>query len=204
MPDRPAVSIERAGQVTTLKIDRPERRNALDTQAILSLSEAMDQAKHDSSVKVLVITGAGEIFSAGGDLDSFRVPESPLSRALERRHLGRLLGLIDKLGKPIVARVNGDALGLGLGLVAACDLAVACREARFGLPGIHLGIWPMTILAPLQRTMPRKILMDLLLTGRLLDSAEAAAAGFVNAVVERGRLDQAVEDTTRALTRSSV
>ena len=202
MPEAgPVVSIERAGGVTTLRIDRPERRNALDTQAILSLTDAVEQSKDDSSTRTLVITGTGDIFSAGGDLESFRTSGPPLTRALERRHLGRLLRLLDELGKPTLARVNGDALGLGLGLVAGCDLAIACSEARFGLPGIRLGIWPMTILAPLRRTMPRKTLMELLLTGRLMGSAEAASIGFVNAVVERRDLDQAVEGATLALAR---
>ncbi len=133
--------------------------------------------------------GAGDSFSAGADLKEFISGRPPLSQALERRELGALFLLIDAYPKPLVAAVNGDALGAGFGLVAACQLAVAVEAARFGLPGVRLGIMPMTIMPAVFRTIPRKLGLELMLTGRLMSAAEAASAGFVNATVAAADLE---------------
>ena len=135
-----------------------------------------------------MIVGSGDAFSAGADLHSFVEPRPPLAQALERRELGSLFLLMDQFPKPLVAAVNGDALGAGFGLVAACQLAVASRTARFGLPGVRLGIMPLTIMPAVFRTLPRKLGLELMLTGRLMTASEAHAAGFVNDLVEAAGL----------------
>jgi len=110
---------------------------------------ALARARDDSEVQGVILVGTGEAFSAGADLKALISRRPPLAQALERRELGALLILMDGYSKPLVAAVNGDALGAGFGLVAACQLAVAVEAARFGMPGVRLGIMPMTIMPAL-------------------------------------------------------
>jgi enoyl-CoA hydratase/carnithine racemase len=149
---------------------------------VRALHAALTRAGHDDAVTAVVVLGTGDAFSAGADLRTFLAGDPRLNQALVRRELGALFLLIEAYRKPLVAAVNGDALGAGFGLVAAAHLAVAAVTARFGLPGVRLGIMPMTIMPPVFRTLPRKLGLELMLTGRLMTAAEAAAAGCVNAV----------------------
>jgi enoyl-CoA hydratase/carnithine racemase len=166
---------------------------------------ALAAARDDAGVRAVILVGTGDAFSAGADLKEFITPRSPLGRALERRELGALFLLIDAYPKPLVAAVNGDALGAGFGLVAACQLAVAAETARFGLPGVRLGIMPMTIMPAVFRTLPRKLGLELMLTGRLMPATEAESAGFVNATVAAAELEAAAVQLARAsVSRESV
>jgi methylglutaconyl-CoA hydratase len=158
---------------------------------VRALHAALAGARDDAGIGAVILLGSGEAFSAGADLKEFISQRPPLHRALERRELGALFVLIDAYPKPLVAAVNGDALGAGFGLVAACPLAVAVETARFGLPGVRLGIMPMTIMPAVFRGLPRKLGLELMLTGRLLTANEARAAGFVNATVAAGELEAA-------------
>ena len=146
----------------------------------------------------MTLTGTGDTFSAGADLKEFISRRPPLDQALERRELGALFLLIDAYPKPVVAMVNGDALGAGFGLVAACPLAVADETARFGLPGVRLGIMPMTIMPAIFRSLPRKLGLELVLTGRMMTATEAVVAGFVNATVAATELEAAGVRLARA------
>lgn len=146
----------------------------------------------------MTLVGTGDAFSAGADLKEFISPRPRLGQALERRQLGALFLLIDAYPKPLVAAVNGDALGAGFGLVAACPLAVAVETARFGLPGVRLGILPMTIMPAIFRGIPRKLGLELMLTGRLMTAGEAQSAGFVNATVAATELESAAFDLAKA------
>ncbi len=146
--------------------------------------------------------GSGDAFSAGADLNNFVDPRPRLAQALERRELGSLFVLIDRFPKPLVAAVNGDALGAGFGLVAACHLAVASTTARFGLPGVRLGIMPMTIMPAVFRTLPRKLGLELMLTGRLMTAGEALARSVVNALVDGARLETAARELAVAASGS--
>ena len=157
---------------------------------VRALHEALARAGDDPGVTAVVLTGTGEAFSAGADLKEFLTRRPPLDQALERRELGALFILIDRYQKPLVASVNGDALGAGFGLVAACHLAVAVEAARFGLPGVRLGILPMTIMPVLFRSLPRKLGLELMLTGRLVSSVEAAGQGLVNRIVATDELER--------------
>jgi enoyl-CoA hydratase/carnithine racemase len=165
---------------------------------VRTLHRALVRAREDTDVRAVTLVGTGDAFSAGADLKEFVSARPPLDQALERRELGALFLLIDAYGKPLVAAVNGDALGAGFGLVAACPLAVAVATARFGLPGVRLGIMPMTIMPAVFRGVPRKLGLELMLTGRLLTASEAAAAGFVNATVAAADLEAATVRLARA------
>ena len=174
-----------------LRLNRPEARNALSPSMVRALQLALTRARDDAELRAVILVGAGDTFSAGADLKEFVNQRPPLDRALERRELGALLLLMDAYPKPLVAAVNGDALGAGFGLVAACQLAVAVDTARFGLPGVRLGIMPMTIMPAVFRDLPRKLGLELMLTGRLMTASEAESAGFINATVDSTELEGA-------------
>jgi enoyl-CoA hydratase/carnithine racemase len=165
---------------------------------VRALHVALARAGDDRGVTAVILVGTGDAFSAGADLKEFLAQRRPLDRALERRELGALFLLIDAYPKPLVAAVNGDALGAGFGLVAACHLAVAVEPARFGLPGVRLGIMPMTVMPPIFRSLSRKLGMELMLTGRLMTAGEAETAGFINGRVEAGELEAAALRLARA------
>jgi enoyl-CoA hydratase/carnithine racemase len=158
---------------------------------VRALHLALLRAQDEAEIRAVTLVGSGDAFSAGADLKEFISRRPPLEQALERRQLGALFLMIDAYPKPLVAAVNGDALGAGFGLVAACPLAVAAQTARFGLPGVRLGIMPMTIMPAVFRALPRKLGLELMLTGRLMTASEAAAAGFINATVPAAELEAA-------------
>jgi enoyl-CoA hydratase/carnithine racemase len=165
---------------------------------VTALRLALARARDDPEVQAVTLVGTGEAFSAGADLKGFIGRRPPLEQALERRELGALLVLIDAYSKPLIAAVNGDALGAGFGLVAACPLAVAVEAARFGLPGVRLGIMPMTIMPAIARSLPRKLGLELILTGRLMSAREAVTQGLVNHVVAAGQLEVAAAALARS------
>ncbi|MGH9053796.1 MAG: enoyl-CoA hydratase/isomerase family protein [Acidimicrobiia bacterium] len=180
----------------TLTIDDPQRRNPLSAEAMRELGEGMEQAASDPEVQVIVVTGAGDrVFSAGGDLKAGFVEA--------RGALADLLRAMRGGGKPTVARVNGDALAGGFGLAAACDLVVAVETARFGTPEINVGLWPMMITAVLQRTMPHKVVLDLMMTGRLISAERAQQLGVVSRVVAPGDLDGVIDEVVAQLASKS-
>ena len=182
-----------SGTTATIIIDDPDRRNALSNEAMAELGVALRSACADGAVRVVVVTGAGDrAFCAGGDLSGGFV-DAPLADHGGRSALADLVRAMRRCPKPIVARVNGHALGGGLGLIAACDIAVAADHARFGTPEIAVGLWPMMITAVLRPLVPRRPLLELMLTGRRFDAAEAVDLGIINRAVPSADLDHAVD-----------
>ncbi len=191
------------GQVATLTIDDPDRRNALTNEAMAELGEALGAACGDGDVRVIVVTGAGDrAFSAGGDLSGGFV-DAPLAGHGGRGALADLIRGMRRCPKPVVGRINGHALGGGLGLVAGCDIAIAAESATFGTPEIGVGLWPMMITAALQPLVPRRPLLEMMMTGRRFGAKEAAQLGIVNRVVLADELDGAVGETVDALASQS-
>jgi enoyl-CoA hydratase len=142
---------------------------------------------------VVVLTGAGDrAFSAGGDIGGFRAGEAVAESAPAA--ISRLLDALWWHPKPTIARVNGRALGGGLGVVLACDLAVAADDAEVGFPEISIGLWPHVVTAVVHRTLGRKVALEMMLTGRRLRASEAASLGIVNRTVPRAHLDAAVDE----------
>ena len=200
---RAVLRYETEGPRATLTLDDPERRNPLSTATMAGLLEALRRATDDPEVRVIVITGAGDrAFSAGGDL-SGGFMDSPLATHGERGALADLFRLMRRCGKPIVARVNGHAIAGGFGLAAACDVVIAVDTATFGTPEIKVGLWPMMISAVLQRLIPQKAALDLMLTGRRIDAAEAQRLGVVTRAVPVAELDAAVSETIDGLLTAS-
>jgi enoyl-CoA hydratase len=178
-------------------IDREERRNALSAEVIDGLVETLRRA---SEASVVVLTGAGdEAFCAGGDIGGFAADTAETAPAA----IARLVDAVWHHPKPTVARVNGRALGGGFGLMMACDLAVAADDVEVGMPEINLGLWPHVITVVVQRTVPRRIALEMMLTGRRMGAQEALRHGLVNRVVPRPELDGAVDELVRELAGKS-
>jgi enoyl-CoA hydratase/carnithine racemase len=193
-----------ADRVARITIDREERRNALSWGLIRDLRSAFALAKQDDDVGVVVLTGAGErAFCAGADLDGMADGAGFVELHDGRGELAGLFRDLFELGKPTVARVRGFALAGGFGLALACDLVVAADDAVFGTPEIDIGLWPHMITVPLIRSMAPKRALELMLTGRRVDAAEADRLGFVTSVVPVADLDRTVDALAEALAAKS-
>ena len=191
---------DRADGVTTLTIDRPERRNALSNAMVAALREGFAEVAADSETRVVVLTGAGEkSFCAGGDLGDMSPSDGLLDLHHQRAGYAELLLEMQRLPQPIVGRINGDALGGGFGLALACDIAIAADTARFGTPEIKVGLFPMMIMALIQRHVGRKAAMEMMLTGQRFDAQRALELGCINRVVAASELDEAVGEVTEKI-----
>jgi enoyl-CoA hydratase/carnithine racemase len=205
MPDdpRPDVRLERKGDALWIWIDREARRNAINTNVLNGIEAAVDAAEADPSIRALVLTGVGEkAFCAGADLskgtDTFNAaPDEPTT------DFGRLARKVRMAGIPIVARVNGACVAGGFGLLSLCDLAIAADTARFGLPEVKVGVFPMQVLVFLRSVMSARHIAELCFTGELITAQRAAEMAIVNKVVPMAQLDAAVEDLLGKLRAAS-
>jgi enoyl-CoA hydratase len=199
-----AVRYESAPPVARITINRPEKRNALNVAVMSELRSAFAKAREDESIRVVVLTGEGDkAFSAGGDLGGFTAEQSKVEQHRLRGTLVDLFEDMTRLGKPIVARVNGHALAGGFGLMCACDLIVAADTAEFGLPEINTGLWPFIITAVVRHAMPERKALELMMTGERIDGTEASQWGIVNQVVPASELDKAVDSLCETLASKS-
>ena len=190
--DEREVTFEVQGPAARLTINREAARNALSVAVISGLMAGLDKAEADPAVRVVVLTGAGtRAFCAGGDLGGMQ-GDGFLSGHEGRRGYGALLLRLQGCAKPTVARLNGHAMAGGVGLVLASDFAIADSETQLGLPEIDRGLFPMMLLALLQRHLGRKRALELLLLGEKVPAARAAELGLINKVAEPGALDAEV------------
>ena len=206
MPDAPPIELryELADGVARLTIDRPEKRNALSWTVLTELRRRLAQIKVDPAARVVVLTGAGDrAFCAGADLSEQQRTSNEYQRFVERETFLKLFKLVPKLGKPVIARVQGLALAGGMGLAVNCDFVVASENARFGTPEVNVGLFPMMISAVLMRNLGRKKAMDLMFTGRQMDAIEAEKAGLITRLVPADRLDAEVDKLAEELASKS-
>ncbi len=201
------VLVEVRDRVGTVTVNRPEKRNALSWSMIAGLRRALADLKRDPAVRVVVLTGAGDrAFCAGADLGGMAEGAGAAELHHGRGELARLFRDLWELGKPTIARVRGYALAGGFGLALACDLVVAADDAVFGTPEVDVGLWPHMITVPLTRSMPPKVALELMMTGRRVGAEEAQRIGFVNRVVPAegaGGLDDAVAELAATLAAKS-
>jgi enoyl-CoA hydratase/carnithine racemase len=181
-----------AGAVARLTLNRPEKRNPLGPTTLGELLHALERAKADPAVRVIVFTGAGKGFSAGGDLSAFAGRSAAGETEIKPASFVDLNLALTRAGKPTIAMVNGHAMAGGLGLVVACDIAIAAEEAEFALPEINVGLWPMMISANIFRNVSRKRGLELMLTGDRIPAAEAVRIGLITRAVPRERLEEEV------------
>ncbi len=189
-----AIDFRAAGHVATVTIDRPDRRNAIDRAHHARLVEAWQTVEADPEIWVAVLTGAGDrAFCAGADIHEQEPEGHDYWASRDPDGFGGL-ALRTSMTKPVIARVNGLALGGGFEMVLGCDLAVAAEHARIGLVEPRVGRLPIDGgIVNAVRHVSRKHAMELLLTGSMFEAAEARRMGFVNEVVPADELDAAVE-----------
>jgi enoyl-CoA hydratase/carnithine racemase len=190
------------GDVARVTLNRPERRNAIGTEMTSELLYALEDAHADERARSIVVTGAGNTFCAGADLSQMTSGVGPSAQPIKGDYKDLLLALVGAK-KPIIARVNGHALGGGLGIVAASTYAVAASDARLGTPEINAGLFPFMIYAVLERVMPRRRLVEMILGGEQLSAEQAADAGLVNRAVQLEDLDDAVRHYTNTISTKS-
>jgi enoyl-CoA hydratase/carnithine racemase len=195
--------LERRGDALWVWIDREARRNALNSEVLAGIEHAVHTAARDASVRAIVLTGVGDkAFCAGADLSkgtgTFQAgPDEPTT------DFGRLARVVRTAGIPIIARINGACVAGGMGLMSLCDLAIAAEHARFGLPEVKVGVFPMQVLVYLRATLHARHINELCLTGELITAARAAEIGLINAVAPADELDAQIDALVQKLRAAS-
>ncbi len=182
--------------VATITLNRPDLRNAFDAELIAKLDGTIADLEADPAVRIVVLTGAGKAFSAGADIGWMRTMAAcgEAENYDDALRLASLMARLDGLGKPTVARVNGPAVGGGVGLVACCDVAVASTDSRFGLSEVRLGLVPAVISPYVIAAVGRRNARRLFLTGEMLNAKQARRAGLVHEIAKPANFNAAVED----------
>jgi methylglutaconyl-CoA hydratase len=192
------VRAESAGPVRTVTLDSPRNANALSTGLLTQLRAALDDAMTDADVRVVVLTGAGKVFCAGADIkEALTNPAGPTTL------MSAIIGLLWGSQKPVICRVNGAARAGGIGLIAACDIAVAADRATFAFSEVRIGVVPAVISVPCLRRMPARAAAEYFLTGEVFDARRATEVGLVTRTVPAADLDAEVARYTQLLLRGA-
>ena len=179
------LSAELRGPALWLTITREERRNAMSHGVLAGMAEAISAAQTQRGIRAIVVTGAGsKAFCAGADLQTANAFTTDYSEP--HGHLAQLLRVAKASTIPLIARVNGACMAGGMGLMSMCDMAVAASHAIFGLPEVKVGVFPAQVLAVLQHLIPRRVLVEMCITGEPISSTQALQYGLVNHVSDEG------------------
>lgn len=203
-PDRPFVVRTDADGVVTLTLNRGERFNPLSSAMIAALRDHLAAIGEDATARVVVLAGAGRGLSAGHDLAEMRAhaDDEAWQRGLFDE-CGSLMLDLTRLPQPVIARVHGIATAAGCQLVSMADLAIATESARFGLPGVNIGVFCSTPAVGVARNIGRKRAMEMLLTGETIDARTALDWGLVNRVVPEADLDDEISRIAAAIVARS-
>jgi enoyl-CoA hydratase/carnithine racemase len=196
------VLVRRDGPAARITLNRPAQRNALSLELMREVTAALGELGGDTSVRAIVIEGAGPAFCAGHDLGEMVGRDLAFYQQVFDV-CTEMMDAVHGAPQPVIARVHGIATAAGCQLVAACDLAVAAAEARFATPGVKIGLFCSTPMVPLSRAIGRKRALEMLLTGTPIDAATALEWGLVNRVVPADGLDATVDELVAAIARSS-
>jgi len=183
--------------IVVITMSREDKRNTISPTMMSELLDAFQKYDDDPKITVIILTGSGnKIFCAGADFgESISTNNSLIDRYEGQRKFAELFKLITALKKPLLGRINGHAMGGGLGLVAACDDVVSADDCRFGTPEINVGLFPYIIMATLLRfTSSPKRLLEMMLTGERIKAKDAEQLGIVNHVVPREQLDMKINE----------
>lgn len=191
------------GAVATLTLNRPDQYNTLSSPLMRELLTQLETIADDTSVRVVVITGAGKAFCAGHDLNEMKSDPSDTAMKAMFDLCTSYMMKITKMPQPVIAKVNGTAAAAGCQLVAQCDLAVAVDTARFGTSGINIGLYCSTPSVPVTRNLGRKQAMELLMTGDLISAHKAEEWGLINSAVPADELDNAVAEIASKIASKS-
>src|SRR5689334_2188363 len=192
------------GAVRTLTINRPDKLNALNRETIAELQLAFDQARHDDAIRVVVLAGAGEkAFVAGADISELATL-TPIEARARARAGQAMMRSAETLGKPVIARIHGYALGGGMELAMSCHLRIGSEKAKLGQPEINLGLIPgFGGTQRLLRLAGRAAALELCLLGHQIDAARALALGVLNRVVAAEKLDEEIAAVADQLAASA-
>lgn len=197
---------EQTGHIATLTLDRPEARNAYSDEMCTQLVAALDRAERDSEVRCVILTGAGKAFHAGGDIKAMRERSGMFAgdpAELRQRYIAGIQAVprrIAEFGKPLIAAINGPAIGAGLDLACMCDLRIAATTAQFGSTFVRVGLVPGDGGAYfLTRVVGFARALELVMTGRMVTADEALAIGLVHELVAPVRLVMLAHERAQAL-----
>ena len=181
--------------VATVTLNRPDKHNALNGTLIDELTDAAGRLATDGAVRIVILTGAGKSFCAGGDFNWFasNVEKSRAERVEQSATLAHLLRRLDTLPKPLIGRINGPAYGGGVGMIAVCDYAIGAEGSRFGLTEVKLGLLPANISPYVVARIGKVHSRETMLSGALFDAVRAERIGLLTEVVAPDALDGAVE-----------
>lgn len=182
------VIVERKGHIGIITLNRPEALNVVNLQLAKDANDALLELENDSDIYVVVLRGAGQSFCAGIDV-SLYLNKTVLEEREWLQVVYQPFRTITSISKPVIAAVQGTAAAMGVTLVAACDLALAADDARFGTTAINVGLFCLTLQPSVYRSVGKKRALKLLLTGDLIDAQEAERIGLINEVVPRDQLD---------------
>ena len=176
--------LETTGQITTITLNRPDKRNAMSAAMIAEIQTALDEIEK-SHTRVVILTGAGRAFCSGMDLEMLAAmaQQSPAENQEDSRRMAKMFRRIWSFSRPMIAAVNGAALAGGCGIATLCDFTLAAPEAKFGYTEVKIGFLPALVSVFLVRQIGEKRTRDLLLTGRVIEAAEAKEMGLVNEIV---------------------
>ena len=193
-----------SGNLATLTLNRPEKRNAISTQMMAELQTALDHIEK-SHARVAIVTGSGKAFSAGMDLDMLAAiaQQSPAENQEDSRRIAKMFRRIWSYPRPLIAAVNGAAFAGGCGIATLCDFTLAVPEAKFGYTEVKIGFLPAIVSVFLTRQIGEKRARDLLLTGRIIEAAEAKEFGLVSEVVPAERLLERAHELADTLIAAS-
>lgn len=189
-----------SGAVTHLMLNAPDRLNALSDEMLAALQAELDSLRNETSIRCVILSGAGKAFCAGHDLKQMTAGRQAEDGGKAYfKHLfdrcAKMMMSLQSIPQPVIAQVHGIATAAGCQLVASCDLAVATRDTRFGVNGVNIGLFCSTPMVALSRNIPRKQAFEMLTTGAFIDADRAAALGLINRAVA----PEVLETETRAL-----
>jgi methylglutaconyl-CoA hydratase len=189
------IRVDVAGAVGRVTLSRPEKKNALDSQAVHELVDALMEFEGDDAVRAVLLRADGDDFCAGMDLDALAgmLDATPEMHRRDAADLGRVFLTMRGMQKPVIAAVQGRALAGGCGLATACDVVFARDDAHFGYPEVRIGFIPAMVMNMLRRSVGEKHAFDLIASGRLVNATEAERIGLVSRVVPASHFESEVE-----------
>ena len=198
------ITLAESNAIATLTLNRPDKRNAISFELVEELVQALDEVQR-STAQVLIITGAGKAFCAGMDLENLKalLGKSHRDNVKDSAFMAQLFRRIYEFPLPTIAAVNGAAIAGGTGIATMCDFTLAVPEAKFGYTEVRIGFVPAIVSSFLVMQVGHKIARDLLLTGRLIDAAEAHRYGLVNEILPPERLLPRAQELAQSLMENS-
>ena len=204
-PEPQIVLLTIADRVARITLNRPEKRNALNSELVEALKDSLRRAGNDGEVRAIVLSGAGSDFCSGADLSALqKISTASVEENLEdARSLMELFTLIRSIRLPVVAAVRGRALAGGCGLATACDIVLAARSSRFGYPEVKIGFVPAMVMAILRRNVSEKRAFELVTLGEEIGAEDAVSFGLINQIMDDEAFDDEVDTFVQRFMKTS-